>query len=177
MKIEVGNLTYYLGWFLLPACSILCLLEFIYCLNEKKEKFYFIESLKWFIHLETPQEVLRVLFILIISVVCTIVILIFTTPVQAQISNDCEELALNYQFEHGGSLIFMNPLKSNGAYELCRYCGHWINYAHGKYYDVESNTTLSTEQEVKLWYKWNNNKKVEIWDVSIKHPPFRLIRN
>lgn len=83
MKINVGNLTYYIGWFLLPACLILCLLEFIYHLDENREKFYYLDSLKWFIHLETSQKVVRIIFILLITVVCTIAaILIFTAPVQ-----------------------------------------------------------------------------------------------
>jgi len=84
MKINVSNLTYYIGWFLVPACIILCLLEFIYHLDKEKEKFYFMESLKWFTYLETPQEVVRIIFIVIISIVCTIaIILIFTAPAQA----------------------------------------------------------------------------------------------
>lgn len=84
MKINVINLTYYIGMFLLPACIILCLLEFVYKLNENKTEFYYINSLKWFIHLETPQEVIRALSIITISIICTIaVILIFTAPAQA----------------------------------------------------------------------------------------------
>lgn len=84
MKINVINLTYYIGLFMFPACLILCLLEFIWYLNKDKKDFYFINSLKWFIHQETPQEVIRALSIIIISIICTIaVILIFTVPAQA----------------------------------------------------------------------------------------------
>lgn len=50
------NITYWIGWILIPACLILCLLEFIWYMDENRTHFYFMNSLKWFIHLGEKNE-------------------------------------------------------------------------------------------------------------------------
>ena len=53
-----------------------------------------------------------------------ILMFLFSTKPASGSTDDCEKLAVDYQTEYGGSLIFLNPLNDNGSYELCRYCGH-----------------------------------------------------
>ena len=111
---------------------------------------------------------------------------LFSTKPASGSTDDCEKLAVDYQTEYGGSLIFLNPLNDNGSYELCRYCGHWLNLVYLKdsvgiyyYYDAETNTEIgTTKQSVLDWYKFSTGKDSNIWNISNgEHPPFRLIRN
>ena len=42
------------------------------------------------------------------------------------------------------------------------------------YYDVASNTTMYSKDEVSSWY----GRSMEMWDINNgEHPPFNLIRN
>lgn len=108
-----------------------------------------------------------------LGIVMSLVLL--TTPISAL--NNCEDLAKEFQQTNGGLVIFMNPIKDNGAFELCRYCGHWMNYINNSYYDTQSNTHLKTIDDVKTWYYWNTGKDVVVWDMSTTRPPFPLARN
>lgn len=112
-----------------------------------------------------------------------IVSLLFTVIVQGA-ENNCEQQAKEYQDIHGGYLIFLNSMKSNGAYELCRYCGHWLNlvYTHelgSYYYDTQTNTLIGkTSKDVYDWWVYSTGKESKIWNINNgEHPPFDLIRN
>ena len=95
------------------------------------------------------------------------ILVFFSYPAQAL--NTCEQDALTYQKEHGGSLIFVIPLQSNGAYEDGRYAGHWMNYVSGEYIDAGTGTRYISPA---MWF----DRKSEYWDMSKEHPPFSLIR-
>ena len=107
-----------------------------------------------------------------------IVSILFTSSVSA-IANDCEKLAKDYQEEHGGYLIFIQPLKDNGAYDLGAFNGHWLNKAYNKdmgvyYYDSQTDTYLKTEQNVLNWYKMMSEKKAELFNVNKGGVPFAI---
>jgi hypothetical protein len=90
-------------------------------------------------------------------------------------SNNCEYLAKEFQKENFGSLIFIQPLKQNGAYDFGEYNGHFLNHAKGIYFDSQSGKTMYSIDEVQTWYNQMTGKKSEIWDLAIERPPFPLI--
>lgn len=84
-------------------------------------------------------------------------------------TNDCEKIAKDFIKLHGGSLVFINPLKPNGAYELCSYCGHFlVKLVTGDYYDPGSNTLMDSPKN------WFYPARAEFWDLSYQHPPFGI---
>jgi len=88
------------------------------------------------------------------------------------INNNCLHHALEYQRENGGDLIFVQPLKDNGAYDLGRYNGHWLNLVHGEYIDAGSGMILNPPSA------WFYPVKSQWWNVNQgQHPPFALIRD
>jgi len=94
-------------------------------------------------------------------------------------ANDCEKLAKDYQKEHGGYLIFIQPLKDNGAYDFGAYNGHWINKAYNKklgvyYYDSQMDNYFKTDLEVLDWYELTRNKKAELFNVNRGGVPFAI---
>ena len=120
----------------------------------------------------------RILFLVLLATLCSLLANIG----QGSEMNNCEELAKEYLILHGGSMVFIQPILSNGAYDLGRYSGHWINSVYNKdikaqgryYYDVYSGSIMLTEEEVKDWY----GRSMEMWDLGAgEHPPFGLIRN
>lgn len=95
-------------------------------------------------------------------------------------ANDCEKLAKDYQNEHGGYLIFIQPLKDNGAYDLGEYNGHWINQAYNKdrgvyFYDSQTDNYFNSSSDVLDWYEWTRNKKAEIFNYNKGEVPFAII--
>lgn len=102
----------------------------------------------------------------------------------------CELIAKDYQREFGGDLIFIQPLKDNGAYDLGAYNGHWINKAYvspnnrfiigsytveGIYYiDYQSQTYFQSIDEIKDWYMMMKDKESEVFNVNQERVPFAL---
>jgi len=118
----------------------------------------------------------------VILVITLAVLLLLTNIYQGADLNNCENLAKEYQNIHGGSMVFIQPVLSNGAYDLGRYNGHWINKVYNKdiqaigpyYYDVNSGSIMLKEEEVKRWY----SRPMEMWNIGEgEHPPFSMIRN
>lgn len=66
-----------------------------------------------------------------ITCICTVLIL-FSLPTNAikppdkYGDNECELIAKDYQEEYGGSLIFIQPVKDSGAWDLGPYNGHFL---------------------------------------------------
>src|SRR3990170_2626665 len=111
-----------------------------------------------------------------------LILLSVIIPVVAQEDlNDCELLAKNYQREHYGSLVFIQPLKDNGAFDLGAYNGHWLNKAWNKehgvyYYDVQDDLYFHTKAEVLDWYEWMTGKKAIVYNIQEGEvPPFGII--
>jgi len=117
-----------------------------------------------------------ILFFVLLAVLCSAL-----ANIGQGADNNCEELAKEYQNIHGGSMVFIQPILSNGAYDFGRYKGHWINSVYNKsikaqgryYYDVYSGSIMISEEEVKDWY----GSTMEMWDLEYGYPPFPLIRN
>jgi len=96
--------------------------------------------------------------------------------------NECELIAKNFKDEFGGSLIFIQPLKENGPYDLSDYGGHLINkkYISGNeqnfYFDWGNQKIFSSLTEAEIWYEdIYYGRKVEVFDLSSEHPPFSII--
>ena len=107
-----------------------------------------------------------------------IVFMISVSPVFAE-QNDCEKLAKEYQKEHFGDLIFVQPLKDNGAYDLGDYKGHWMNKAWNKemgnyYYDPVEKAYYNTEHAIMTDFEQKWNRKVVVFNVNKGGTPFPL---
>lgn len=92
---------------------------------------------------------------------------------------ECELVAKEYQKIYGGYLIFMQPLKDNGEYDLGSYNGAFINKAYNKergiyYIDYMSQSYFKNESEI-LDYMWNTNKKAVIFNMNDGGTPFPFI--
>ena len=110
-------------------------------------------------------------FLILVCLVLGAMFMSYPAKAQTQITTDCELQAVHYKAIHGGDLIYVNPLQSNGVWELCRYCGHWLVYIHGYYLDPETNWTSN---DPTAWY---SDKKSVAWNINKGgHPPFGLIR-
>lgn len=96
-------------------------------------------------------------------------------------NNQCELIAKDFQREYNGSLIFMQPLKSNGAWDLGEYNGHFIN----RYYnytlkkelwiDYGNNLTFNSSQEAEEFFEMIWDKDYILIDLGKEHPPFPMI--
>jgi hypothetical protein len=93
-------------------------------------------------------------------------------------SNQCELIAKDFQKEFGGSLVFIQPLKENGAYDLCDYCGHWINkkYLSGNqkdfFFDWQAQKIFSSQIEIENWWFESTGQKIEIFELDRGRPSF-----
>jgi len=96
-------------------------------------------------------------------------------------SNSCEDIAQDFQKEHGGSLVWIQPLKDNGAYEFGQYNAHVLNYFYieGKtqFYDYSTRNIFESKKDLQEWYKLMNGKNTEVWILSEERPSFGLIWN
>ena len=93
--------------------------------------------------------------------------------------NDCEKLAKDYQDDYGGYLIFIQPLKDNGAYDLGAFNGHWLNKAYNKergvyYYDLQTGNYFKSESEILDWYELATNKNAVLSNVNQGGVPFAI---
>lgn len=95
--------------------------------------------------------------------------------------NQCELIAKDFQKEFGGSLVFIQPLKSNGAYDLCDFCGHWINkkYISGSkkeyFFDWQHQKIFSSKEEIISMFHDSISINVEVFELDKEHPPFAII--
>lgn len=95
--------------------------------------------------------------------------------------NQCELIAKDFQKEFGGSLVFIQPLKDNEAYDLCNYCGHRMNkkYISGNaqeyYFDWQAQRIFSSPDEIKNWWFELTGQKIEIFELDREVLPFGII--
>jgi hypothetical protein len=102
-------------------------------------------------------------------------------PIEEYDINQCELIAKDFQREHYGSLIFMQPLKSNGAWDLGEYNGHFINryynYSQKKelWIDYGNNLMFNSSQEAEDFFEMIWGKDYILFDLGKEHPPFPMI--
>lgn len=118
----------------------------------------------------------------LLCVVCLLVSVVAGMPMPSEYGyNECELIATDFQEEHGGSLVFVQPLKENGAYDLSEYGGHFLNavYISGNrqvfYFDWGNQKIFSTLEDAEAWYEGVYGRQVEIWNLAEEQPPFRII--
>lgn len=93
---------------------------------------------------------------------------------------NCQQLAKEYQAIHDGSLIWVQPLTKDGAWDLGPYKAHVLNKAWSKeignyYYDPSMNSYYkSKEAIIKDMETLQMKQKVVVFDLSEQHPPFAL---
>lgn len=92
----------------------------------------------------------------------------------------CELAAKEYRAIYGGDLVFIQPLKDNGAFDLGEYNGAWLNKAwdkeRGTYYTYyPTGDYFNNTDDIQSWYKYMTGKKSEIYDVNEVHTPFPII--
>jgi hypothetical protein len=116
-----------------------------------------------------------------------VVLLLYATPTDAKLlqpyqykEGECELVAKEYQKIYGGYLIFVQPLKDNGAWDLGPYNGAFINKAYNKergiyYIDYMSQSYFKNESEILDWYIWRTNKKAVIFNMNDGGTPFPFI--
>jgi len=93
---------------------------------------------------------------------------------------ECELVAKEYQKIYGGSLVFVQPLKENGAFDLGPYNGWFLNKVYNKekgvyYIDYMSQTYFNNTKEILDFYYIVTGKRAEIYDMGKKRPPFNII--
>ncbi len=116
-----------------------------------------------------------------------VVLLLYVIQVDARLLQpdgykewQCELVAKEYQRIFGGSLIFIQPLRDNGAWDLGPYNGAFINKAYNKergiyYIDYVSQSYFKNESEILDWYMWRTNKKAVIFNMNDGGTPFPFI--
>ena len=120
--------------------------------------------------------------------ICIILaILLYTTTVDARLlqpyeynEGECELVAKEYQKIYNGSLIFIQPLKDNGAWDLGPYNGAFINKAYNKergiyYIDYILQSYFTNESEILDRYMANTGKKAVIFNMNGGGTPFPFI--
>ncbi len=85
--------------------------------------------------------------------------------------NQCELIAKDYQDMFFGDIVYIQPLKENGAFDFGAYKGHWINKAWNKergiyYIDYKSQSYFNSTDEIKQWYEWVTGKQSMIYNVN-----------
>lgn len=90
-------------------------------------------------------------------------------------STECELIAKDYQREHGGSLVWIQPLKPNGAYDMGEYSSHILNKVGNEYIDYGWEYRTTDINSVREVYKMATGKDSQVWDLSQSRPRFRLI--
>ncbi len=120
------------------------------------------------------------------ALIAIVITILLSLPADALLNpdayemNQCELIAKDYQIIYGGSLILIQPLKDNGAYNLGPYNGHMINKAYSKergvyYIDWETQSYFKNETEILEWYMWNTNKSATIFNMNEDRIPFPFI--
>ena len=94
---------------------------------------------------------------------------------------ECELIAKDFQREFGDSLVFVAPLNSDGSYEACDSCGHWLNKkyisANNKVYffDYGNQRIFESTDEIKQFLWDYTFQKVDVFELDRGHPPFAII--
>jgi len=94
--------------------------------------------------------------------------------------NQCELIAKDYQNIYGGSLVWIQPLKDNGAYDLGEYNAHIINrvYIYNEgiiYIDYQSGFSGHNLSDVGNWYEvYSGNNAFMIFELYKERPPFPM---
>ncbi len=93
--------------------------------------------------------------------------------------NQCELIAKDYQAEYYGDIIFIIPLKENGAYDIGVNNGHWINKAYSKeqgtyYIDYKNQLYFQSTDSIKAWYKFMTGKNSEVFNMNQGGAPFQI---
>jgi len=93
---------------------------------------------------------------------------------------ECELAAKDYQKIYGGSLIFVQPLKDNGAFDFGPYNGVFLNKAYSKergvyYIDYINQIYFNNTKEILDHYYRVAGKRAEIYDMERQRPPFNMI--
>jgi len=117
-----------------------------------------------------PDGYLLLYVVVLLTVVLAILSMSGRAMQESYDVNQCELMAKDYQREYGGSLVLIQPLKDNGAYDLGRYSGHWINHVGGQYIDYGTNTAFQSNDDVLGWY----GRKAVLFDLGEKRPPFSI---
>lgn len=118
-----------------------------------------------------------------IIVLITFISILLFSHIGSAADLTCEKQAKEYREIHGGDLIFIQPLKDNGAFDLGEYNGHWMNKAYSKergfyYYDVESTSYFEDDiSQIQYRYYVNTHKKVVVYNVNQEVVPFPLFRS
>jgi len=95
--------------------------------------------------------------------------------------NECELIAKDFQREFGGSLVFVAPIDSDGSYEACDSCGHWLNkkYISGNnkvyFFDYGNQRIFESTDEIKQFLWDYTFQKVDVFELDRGHPPFAII--
>lgn len=123
------------------------------------------------------HKLILILFILIL--LCPMAICM--KPALEYGINECELIAKDFQQEHWGSLIFMQPLKSNGAWDLGEYNSHFINRYYNNsqkkelWIDYGNNLTFNSSREAEDFFEMIWNKDYVLFDMGKEHPPFNMV--
>jgi hypothetical protein len=98
--------------------------------------------------------------------------------------NKCELIAKDVVRAHyNANLVFILPLKDNGAYDMGEYNGHFLNAISIKgkiyYIDYKTQSIMKNREEVlemyNMWYGRTSDLKAEMWDLKYEQPPFPMI--
>lgn len=101
-------------------------------------------------------------------------------PPESYPEGTCELAAKEYRAVYGGDLIFVQPLKDNGAFDLGEYNGALLNKAWNKekgtyYIYYPTGKYFNNTEEIKLWYKVKTGKQSEVYNVNEVHTPFPVV--
>ncbi len=113
-------------------------------------------------------------------IILFILLLLFNIIPAFAEQNNCEGLAKNYQRVHGGDLIFIQPLKSDGTYDFGEYNGHWFNKAYSKergtfYYDPLTDNYYKSMDEGRIWWERAWAQKAVVYDINQRGAPFAIV--
>ena len=95
---------------------------------------------------------------------------------------NCEPLAKEYQRNvpqnYSVQLVWIQPLKDNGAFDLGEFNAHIINKVwdttNTYYFDPSTNERYNSIEEVMANYNSREQRKAVIYNVNEVHPPFAL---
>lgn len=140
-----------------------------------KIKYYIPTSLRHTIeHIALPMLFIGLILLVLASSVHGM------NPASEYGDNQCELIAKDVQKEYGGSLVWIQPLKDNGAYDFGDYNAHIINkvYLSGVgvvYWDYQSGANMTSIDEVRTWYEWySGGKNSEVYDLEFERPSWGM---
>lgn len=119
-------------------------------------------------------------------IVLLLILIELTVPVSAlkepwqYKEGECELVAKEYQKIYGGYLIFVQPLKDNGAFDLGPYNGWFLNKAYNKergiyYIDYMNQIYFNNTQEILEFYYRTQGKDAIVYNMNDGGVPFPFI--